>query len=195
MSETQDPAPRSRPARAWYAAAFVPFVLSLIPAYLLGQAAADEVAVRLEVFTDRAVDLDSDDRSIYAESEELSEQARCTLRTATGEPVELDDDTPPLATDQDDATWWRVAALPSDLEDGTYALRCRAGGELLEPSSFAVSTSPSWGRFALLMIAAFAIPVAAAVLGTLIFVVVLAMRRRAERTEEHSTQLPIQLDE
>jgi hypothetical protein len=195
VSETPAATQRTRPSRAWYAAAFVPFVLSLIPAYMLGQAAADEVAVRLEVLTDQAVDLDSDDRSIYAESEELSEQARCTLRTATGEPVDIDDEVAPLATDHGDEAWWRVATLPSDLEDGTYALRCRTGGELLEPSSFAVSSSPSWGRFALLMIAAFAIPVAAAVLGTLIFVVVLAMRRRADRPGDAPSRLPIQLDE
>jgi hypothetical protein len=195
VSESTAATPRSRPSRAWYAAALVPFVLSLIPAYILGQAAADEVAVRLEVLTDETVDLDSNDRSLYANSRDLSERARCSLRPAAGDTVDLENAAGTLSTGHEDVTWWRVAPLPSDLEDGTYALRCRARGEALDPTSFAISTSPRWGRFAFLLIAAFAIPVAAAVLGTLIFVAVLALRRRAESSDDSPTQSPIQLDE
>jgi hypothetical protein len=195
VSESTAATPRSRPSRAWYAAALVPFVLSLIPAYILGQAAADEVAVRLEVLTEETVDLDSNDRSLYANSRGLSERARCTLRSAAGDAVDLVNAAGTLSTDHEDATWWRVAPLPSDLEDGSYALRCRAGGAALDPTSFAISTSPRWGRFAFLLIAAFAIPVAAAVLGTLIFVAILALRRRAESSDDRPTRSPIQLDE
>jgi hypothetical protein len=87
-----------------------------------------------------------------------------------------------VSTEQDGATWYRLAPLPPDIDDGTYALRCRTGGARIDPADLAVSSSPRWGRFALLLIAAFAVPVAAAVLGTLIFVVIFAMRRRGRRT-------------
>ncbi|MGH3453887.1 MAG: hypothetical protein ACRDP2_05675, partial [Nocardioidaceae bacterium] len=82
---------RSRPSRAWYVLAFVPFLLSLFPAYFLGQAAADEVAVQLEVLTDRTIDIEDSDRSIYATSQQTSEQARCRLRSVTGERIPLDE--------------------------------------------------------------------------------------------------------
>jgi hypothetical protein len=176
---------RSRPSRAWYVLAFVPFLLSLFPAYLLGQAAADEVAVQLEVLTDRTIDVEDSDRSIYATSQQTSEQARCRLRSVTGELTPLDESVEHIRTEQDDTAWYRVARLPDDLEPGTYALRCRAGGDAVVPTSLAVSTSPRWGRFALLLLAAFGVPVAAAVLGTLILVAIIVMRRRAERDEHH----------
>ncbi len=165
--------------------AFVPFLLSLFPAYFLGQAAADEVAVQLEVLTDRTIDIEDSDRSIYATSQQTSEQARCRLRSVTGERIPLDESVEHLRTEQDDTAWYRVGRLPDDVEPGTYALRCRAGGDAVEPTSLAVSPSPRWGRFALLLLAAFGVPVAAAVLGTLILVAIIVMRRRAER-DEHS---------
>jgi hypothetical protein len=165
--------------------AFLPFVLSLIPAYVLGQAAADEVEVQLETLTGQTFELDSDDQSVYATSRELSEQARCRLRSATGDRIPLDQSVSHLSTEQDGTTWYRVAALPDDIDDGTYALRCRAGGDTVDPTTLAVSASPRWGRFALLLLAAFGVPVAAAVLGTLVLVGIIVMRRRAERDEHH----------
>jgi hypothetical protein len=196
-SERIEPSERTRsvPSRAWYAVALLPFLLSLIPAYLLGRAAADEVDVHLEQLTEATIELNGDDRSIYATSRELSEQARCRLRSATGAAVRLDRSESHASTEQDETTWFRVASIPSDVDDGTYALRCRADGERVEPTSFALSSPPRWGRFALLMIAAFGIPVAAAVLGTLIFVAVLAMRRRADRPDGEPGSFSLQLDE
>jgi len=173
---------RARPSQAWYVAAFVPFLLSLIPAYALGKAAADEVDVHLETLTGPTVEIGGDDRGLYTTSREQSEQATCQLRSATGKTVRLDETVSHLSTEQDDATWYRMAPLPSDIDDGTYALRCRADGARIDPTGLAVSSSPRWGRFAMLLIAAFAVPVAAAVLGTLIFVVIFTMRRRAQPT-------------
>lgn len=187
MSEAETT--RVRPSQAWYVAAFVPFLLSLIPAYALGKAAADEVDVHLEMLTDPAVEIGGGDRGLYTTSRELTEQAACRLRSATGRTIRLDATVSHLSTEQDDATWYRLAPLP-DIDDGTYALRCRADGARIDPTELAVSSSPRWGRFALLLIAAFAVPVAAAVLGTLIFVVIFTMRRRGQRTDDRDADQP-----
>jgi len=171
--------------------AFVPFLLSLIPAYFLGEAAADKVAVELTPLTNRAVDLQSDDRSIYATSHELSEQAHCTLRSVTGEAIQLDHSVSHLSTEQDGRTWYRVARLPDTVDTGTYLLRCSAGGTV-DPTSFAVSSAPRWGQFALLLVAAFGVPVAAAVLGLLIVVAIVVLRRRAEREERSLSAIQLE---
>lgn len=187
---------RSGPSRAWYVAALVPFVLSLIPAYLLGRAAADEVEVRLAVLTSETIEFDGDDRAVYAVSGEASDRVRCSLRSAADDVVLVERSRSHAVTEQDGTDWFRVGSIPSDLEEGTYALRCRDAGQPVEMSSLAVSDPTSWGRFALLLIAAFAVPVAAAVLGALIFAVVLGMRRRADRADETGiSSLPLQLDE
>jgi hypothetical protein len=184
---------RSGPARAWYVLAFVPFLLSLIPAYFLGQAAADEVDVRLAALSARTVDIEDDDRSIFTSSQDVSEQSpRCVLRPATGQPIPLDGSEENLSTEQEETTWYRVARLPDDVEPGTYALRCRVGGDLVEPTSLAVSSTPRWGRFALLLLAAFGLPVAAAVLGTLVVVAIVVMRRRAEHGERSLSALELE---
>lgn len=194
MSEAETT--RVRPPQVWYVAAFVPFLLSLIPAYALGKAAADEVDVHLETLADPTVEIGGDDRGLYTTSRELSERATCRLRSATGRTVRLDDTVSHLSTEQDDATWYRVGPLPSDIDDGTYALRCRADGARIDPTDLAVSSSPRWGRFALLLIAAFAVPVAAAVLGTLIFVVIFTMRQRGQRSDDRDDdQLEMDADQ
>ena len=173
--------------------AFVPFLLSLIPAYFLGQAAADEVDIRLDVLTDRTVDIEDDSRSIFAESERVSEQSpRCVLRPVTGQAIPLDESESVLSTDQNGTTWYRIARLPDDVEPGTYALRCRAGGDVVEPTSLAISSTPRWGRFALLLLAAFGLPVAAAILGTLVVVAVVVMRRRAEHGERSLSAIQLE---
>lgn len=172
--------------------AFVPFLLSLIPAYFLGEAAADKVAVELTPVTSRAVDLQSDDRSIYATSHELSEQAHCTLRSVTGAAIQLDHSVSHLSTEQDGRTWYRVAALPDNVDTGTYLFRCRAGGSAVDPTSFAVSAAPRWGQFALLLLATFGVPVAAAVFGLLIVVAIVVLRRRAEREERSLSALQLE---
>ncbi|HEU0289046.1 MAG TPA: hypothetical protein VFR22_18495 [Nocardioidaceae bacterium] len=196
MSEpAPDPATtstRRRPSRAWYIAAFVPFLLSLIPAYFLGEAAADKVAVELTQLTGRTVDLESSDRSIYATSRQLSEQARCTLRSVTGASIPLDTSVSHLSTEQDGRTWYRVARLPDTVDTGTYLLRCSAVGGGVDPTSFAVSSAPRWGQFALLLIAAFGVPVAAAVLGLLIVVAIVVLRRRAEREERSLSAIQLE---
>jgi hypothetical protein len=175
---------RLRPSQAWYVVALVPFLLSLIPAYALGKAAADEVDVHLEALTDPTVEIHGGDRGLYTTSRDLSEQTTCRLRSATGRTVRLDNTVSHLSTDQDDATWYRLAPLPSDIDDGTYALICRADGTRIDPTDLAVSSPTRWGRFALLLLAAFAVPVAAAVLGTLIGVVVFTMRRRGRQVDD-----------
>lgn len=183
---------RSGPSRAWYVLAFVPFLLSLIPAYFLGQAAADEVDVRLDVLSGRTIDIEDDDRSIFTASQPLSEQSpRCVLRSATGQRTPLDGPEESLSTEQEGTTWYRIARLPDDVAPGTYALRCRAGGDVVEPTSLAVSSTPRWGRFALLLLAAFGLPVAAAVLGTLVVVAIIVMRRRAEHGERSLSALEL----
>lgn len=196
VTDTPGESTRSRPSRAWYAAAFVPFLLSLIPAYLLGQAAADEVEVRLAVLASETLEFDGDDRAIYAVTGDASDRVRCSLRSADGDVVLVERSRTHASTEQDGTSWFRVGSIPSDLEDGTYTLRCRDRGEAVDASSLAVSDPTSWGRFALLLIAAFAIPVAAAVFGTLIGAVVLGLRRRADRADDQDpSPLPIQLDE
>lgn len=195
MSEPAAEPTGSGPSRAWYVAALVPFLLSLIPAYLLGRAAADEVEVRLAVLTSETIEFDGDDRAVYAVSGDASDRIRCSLRSAAGDVILVERSRSQASTEQDGTDWFRVGSIPSDLEAGTYALRCRDGGRAVEVSSLAVSDPTRWGRFALLLVAAFAVPVAAAVLGALIFAIVLAMRRRADRAEDHETSLPIQLDE
>lgn len=187
--------PRSGPSRAWYVAAVVPFLLSLIPAYLLGQAAADEVEVGLDVTVDETIELDGGDRAVYAVSGEVNDRVRCRLRSANGDVILLERSRTQASTEQDGTSWFRVGSVPSDVGDGTYVLRCRAGGERVDASALAVSDPTRWGRFVLLLIAAFAIPVLAAVLGTLIFAAVLAMRRRARDPDDPSTPLSIRLDE
>jgi hypothetical protein len=173
--------------------AFVPFLLSLIPAYFLGQAAADEVDVRLDVLSDRTVDLEDDDRSIFTSSQRLSEQSsRCVLRSVTGQSIPLEGSVSNLSTEQDGTTWFRIVRLPDEVEPGTYALRCRAGGDVVEPTALAVSSTPQWGRFALLLLAAFGLPVAAAVLGTLIVVAIIVLRRRAEHGERSLSALQLE---
>lgn len=186
---------RSGPSRAWYAAALVPFVLSLIPAYLLGQAAADEVEVRLWVLTSETIEFDGDDRAVYAVAGDASDRVRCSLRSAAGDVILVERSRSHAATEQDGTDWFRVGSIPSDLDEGTYALRCRDGRRAVESTSLAVSEPTGWGRFAMLLIAAFAIPVAAAVLGALIVAVVVGLRRRADRADDHGISLPLQLDE
>jgi hypothetical protein len=175
---------RVRPSQVWYVVALVPFLLSLIPAYALGKAAADEVDVHLETLTDPEVEIGGDDRGLYTKSRKLSQRASCRLRSATGQTARLDDTVEHLSTEHDGATWYRLAPLPSDIDDGTYALRCRVDGSRVDPTELAVSSSPRWGRFALLLLAAFVIPVAAAVLGTLIAVIIFTMRRRGQRADD-----------
>ena len=192
MSDPATTSTRSGPSRAWYVLAFVPFLLSLIPAYFLGEAAADKVAVQLTQLTGRTVDLQSDDRSIYAMSQQLGEQARCTVRSVTGATIPLDDSVSHLSTEQDGRTWYRVAALPDNVDTGTYLLRCRTDGAAVDPTSFAVSAAPRWGQFALLLFAAFGVPVVAAVLGLLIVVAIVVLRRRAEREERSLSALQLE---
>jgi hypothetical protein len=184
---------RTGPSRTWFVIAFVPFLLSLIPAYFLGQAAADEVDVRLDVLTDRTVDIEDDDRSIFTRNERIIEQSpRCVLRSVTGQATPLDGSGESLSTDQDGATWYRIARLPDDVEPNTYALRCRAGGDDVEPTTLAVSSTPRWGQFALLLLAAFGLPVAAAILGTLLVVAIVVMRRRAEHGERSLSAIQLE---
>jgi hypothetical protein len=178
---------RVRPSQAWYVVALVPFLLSLLPAYALGKAAADEVDVKLEALTDPTVEISGGDRGLYTTSRKLSQQASCRLRSATGQTVRLDPTVEHVSTEQEDATWYRLASLSSDIDDGTYAVHCRAGGTRIDPTNLAVSSPPRWGRFALLLLGAFAVPVAAAVLGTLIAVVVFTRRRRGPRTDDRDT--------
>lgn len=186
---------RVRPSQAWYVVALVPFLLSLIPAYALGKAAADEVDVHLKTLTDPEVEIGGDDRGLYTKSRELGQRADCRLRSATGQTVRLDHTVEHLSTEQDGATWYRLAPLPSDIDDGTYALHCQADGARIDPTELAVSSSPQWGRFALRLIGAFVIPVAAAVLGTLIAVVIFTMRRRGQRTDDRDAYLDIDPDD
>jgi hypothetical protein len=180
---------RVRPSQVWYVVALVPFLLSLIPAYALGKAAADEVDVHLEALTDPEVEIGGDDRGLYTKSRKLSQRASCRLRSPTGQTVRLDGTVEHLSTERDGATWYRLAPLPSDIDDGTYPLRCRVDGSRIDPTELAVSSSPRWGRFALLLLAAFVIPVAVAVLGTLIAVIIFTMRRRGERTDDRDADM------
>ena len=195
MSEPEAEPTRSGPRRAWYLAAVVPFLISLIPAYLLGQAAADEVEVRLSIFSSRTLEYDGDDRAVYAMGSEATDRIRCRLRSDDGDVILLERSRSHASTEQDGISWFRVGSIPSDLDAGTYRLRCREQGAAVEPSALAISDPTSWGRVILLLIAAFAIPVAAAVLGALIFALVLGLRRRADRADDHGGSLPLQLDE
>lgn len=178
MSEAEPDPDRTGPSRWWYVAAVLPFLLSLVPASVLGRAAADQVGVHLDVGGDRTVEIRGHNRAVYAASRMLSLRMRCSLRSADGTTVRLDEAARNAQTTQDGATWYRAAPLPPGLDAGTYALRCHVDHRTVSPTSLAVSRSPRWGRAVLLLVAAFGISVSAAVLGALVVVLVFSMRRR-----------------
>jgi hypothetical protein len=169
----------SGPSRAWYAVAVGVFLLSLVPAFLLGRAVVDALDVDVEPVPAGSVEVGSEQLAVYTDQSDLVGRTSCSLEAVGGARVQLEAPAASFSIGRDGRSWHRIAVTPSDLPPGAYALRCGGSDVTLGAGELGIGPNPRLLRVAALVVLAFAIPVVVALCGAVIAIVTAVRRRRA----------------
>lgn len=175
--------PALRPGRVWYSFAAALFLLSLVPALLLGRQAVGAIAVDVEPLPAGPVNVGDDQLAVYVDRTDVLGRVSCTAEGAGETSTSLEAPDASFSPTVAGREWHRIAVTPPSLAPGAYTLSCGGSDVTLRADDLGVGGNPQLLRLVVLLVLAFAIPVIAAAGGAVIVIVTALRRRRARQAQ------------